>query len=761
MNTPSPSRSNRKPIVLVILVAMFATGASGCRSLLGFLFSFPDITTKKLPNGTVGVAYNARVEASGDLGASWSITGGQLPPGLHFDDSRISGTPSVGGSFNFEVTVETYDSSTFTTNRDSRRFAVLILDVTTQTLPDGTANQAYGPFTLSAIGLMGTPSWAIVSGNLPGGMTLSTAGVLAGTPASGGTFPFTVRVTDQDVPPRSKTRDLSLVVINPAPMPALLSPSSAAGGGSSFNLMVNGSNFVTTSVVTWNAAERPTTYVNATQLMAAIPASDLFAAGTASVAVRNPAPRGGLSNSLAFDVAPASSSSLVPERVSVDTMGNQANGPSAHPSVSSTGRFIAFESSASNLVPGDSNRVSDIFLRDTCRKAASGCVPSTVRVSLANDGSESNGASSRPSISGDGRYIVFTSLADNLVGEDRNASADILLRDTCIGAAGECRPSTTLVSADNARVQGNSNSDFGRISGSGRFVAFVSAADNLIVEDTNLSEDVFVRDTCAGAAEPCSPSTSRASVGPDGLQADGSSTMATLSADGRYVAFVSNASNLVPGVKAPRSEVFLRDTCAGTRELCTPSTIRVSVTDAGVSSEGPSLHPAISPDGRFVVFLSTSSNLGATTRMLARQIFLRDTCTGTTVACRPSTMLISASADESEDEDRASAPALSAEGRYVAFVSASSHLVPDDANQRADAFVHDTCLASTACIKATWRLSRGPFGAEADANILALALTPDGRALAFTSTASNLVPDDTNGAEDVFVISAAEDGTDF
>jgi len=362
-----------------------------------------------------GYSTSARVEASGDAGADWFITGGQLPPGLSFDDSRISGTPTVGGSFNFEVTVTTFTSEV--DNEDSRRFTVLILDVTTQTLPDGNVNQAYGPFTLGAIGLVGTPTWAIASGNLPDGITLSGVGVLAGTPTSGGTFSFTVKVTDQDVPPRSKTRDLTLAVLNPVPMTALVSPSLAAGSGPSFNLMVNGSNFVTTSVVTWNAADRPTTFVNATRLMAAIPASDISMVGTASVAVRNPAPRGGVSNSLAFDVAPPSSTSFLPERERRYT-GNQANGPSAQPSVSARGRFIVFESLASNLVPGDNNRASDIFLRDTCRKAAPGCIPSTVRVSLGNDGSEPNGPSFGPSISGDGRYVVFTSLADNLVGKD-------------------------------------------------------------------------------------------------------------------------------------------------------------------------------------------------------------------------------------------------------------------------------------------------------------------------------------------------------
>jgi Tol biopolymer transport system component len=751
MNTPTPARSNRTTIFLMALVAMLAAGASGCAHFLDYVLFSPDITTEKLPNGMVGVAYSARVEASHDLGASWYITGGQLPPSLQFNDSRISGTPTVGGTFNFEVTVETSTSNV--PNQDSRRFTVLILDVTTQALPDGDANQTYAPFSLSATGNVGTPSWSVASGSLPGGMSLSSAGVLDGTPTGGGTFPFTVKVTDQDAPPRSKTRDLSLLVNNPVPVEALLSPSSAAGSGPSFNLTVHGSNFVPTSVVTWNASDRPTIYVSAMQLKAAIPASDLSPGAMASVAVRNPAPHGGVSSSLAFDIAPASNSSLVPERVSVDTQGNQANGPSSRPSVSDSGRFIAFESLASNLVLGDSNRVSDIFLRDTCRKAAPECISSTVRVSLGNDSSEPMAASFSPSISGDGRYVVFTSLADNLVGKDKNSSADIFLRDTCLGAGDECRPSTTLVSVDNSGVQANSSSYFGKINSSGRFVAFVSAADNLIAEDTNLSDDVFVRDTCAGAAEPCSPSTSRVSVGLAGLQADGASTMETLSADGRYVAFLSDASNIVPGAKAEGLEVFLRDTCLGTREYCTPSTIGVSVTDTGVPANGPTLHPAISPDGRFVAFLSTATNLGEGGNNLAGQIFLRDTCMGTTNACQPSTMVISASAEDSGGEDGGSAPAVSAEGRYVAFVSAASHLVPDDANQRADAFVHETCLAANACINATWRLSHGSLAAEADADTLALALTPDGRVVAFASAASNLVPGDTNGADDVFVIS--------
>jgi hypothetical protein len=124
-------------------------------------------------------------------------------------------------------------------------------------------------------------------------------------------------------------------------------------------------------------------------------------------------------------------------------------------------------------------------------------------------------------------------------------------------------------------------------------------------------------------------------------------------------------------------------------------------------------------------------------------------------------MLISAAADASEDEDRTSAPALSAEGRYVAFVSASSRLVPDDAIRARMRLYADTCLAYSAWINATWRLSRGRFGVEADAVILALALTPDGRVLAFSSAATNLVPDDTNGVEDVFVTSAREDGPGF
>lgn len=123
MKMPGAACSNRKSILRLILVAMLATVASGCGHLLDYALFSPYITTEKLPNGTVGVAYDGKVNANSDLGADWWISGGQLPPGLEFRDSHISGTPTAGGRFTFEVTVST--GSTNVPDTDSKRFTVL------------------------------------------------------------------------------------------------------------------------------------------------------------------------------------------------------------------------------------------------------------------------------------------------------------------------------------------------------------------------------------------------------------------------------------------------------------------------------------------------------------------------------------------------------------------------------------------------------------------------------------------------------------
>ena len=738
----------RRHFALLLILAGVAP-LSGC-NFLESLFLGPSLTTKTLPNAVVGTPYAARVEASGADLSSFYVSDGKLPPGLQFDGGRISGTPTTGGTFKFEVTVaDTSSDSTY--KSDSRRYTVLVLDVTTRALGSGTANQAYGPVSLGAIGQVGTLSWSVTTGGLPGGVTLSGAGVLGGAPGAGGNFPFTVKATDQDTPPRSILRDFNLSVLNPLPSLSSLSPSSVAPGGPSFTLALGGSDFVTTSGVQWNGADRPTVFKSSSQLEAAIPATDIATVGAASVTVTNPPPNGGISNGLTFSISPSAAAAHTLLRVSLDSSGIQGNGPSARPAIARGGRYIVFESSADNLIARDSNGVSDIFLRDTCYKAESDCHPNTTRVSLSSNDSESNGASIRPSISADGRYVAFTSLANNLVEGDQNAAADIFLRDTCTGAGLDCHPSTVRISVGGAQEEANARSDSSAVSAAGRFIVFSSGASNLVSGDTNQAEDIFLRDTCIGEAQPCSPATFRVSLDESGAQPQGASLSASISAGGRFVAFASEVPNPQSSGPAATQQIFLRDTCVTANPDCHPSIRRVSVAGQTGFTFTNSFQPSISADGRFVTFVSAAFRSEAPQRGVMHEIFLRDTCMGAATACNPSTLRVSAPAGGGSPNAESLTPIVSSSGRYVGFVSRASNLVADDTNQRSDIFVRDTCLGVSSCVPATWRLARGKLGYEADADSTDLAFGAEGITLAFSSAAKTLDSDDTNNATDVFL----------
>lgn len=294
--------------------------------------------------------------------------------------------------------------------------------------------------------------------------------------------------------------------------------------------------------------------------------------------------------------------------VSVASDGTLANGRSDLPSLSQNGRFVTFESGASNLVPGDSGAHRDVFVSDTCRGAPAACVPSIVRISVAPDGNQGNGSSVKPSISADGRFVAFRSSARNLVAGTDN-STHVFLRDTCQGAPPGCAPLTIQVSIAPDGSQANNGGDEPAISADGRFVAFASAAANLVPGDTNGLTDVFLRDTCQTAPPGCVPATTRVSVASDGSEANENSGQPTISADGRFVAFASFASNLVIGDTNIRQDVFLRDTCQTAPPACIPSTTRISVTSDGTQSTGRSDFPSISGDASLVAFRSFSRNL--------------------------------------------------------------------------------------------------------------------------------------------------------
>jgi Tol biopolymer transport system component len=229
-------------------------------------------------------------------------------------------------------------------------------------------------------------------------------------------------------------------------------------------------------------------------------------------------------------------------RVSVSSNGSEGNSNSYSPSISSDGSYVAFDSNASNLVPGDTNENYDIFVHERQTGATS-------RVSVGSDGSEGNGRSSNPSISADGRYVAFNSDAGNLVPVDTNGDYDVFVHDRQTGA-------TSRVSVSSDGSEGNSYSLFPVISADGRYVAFASNAGNLVPGDTNGIYDIFVHDRQTGA-------TSRVSVSSDGSEGNDSSARPSISADGRYAVFSSVAGNLVSGDTNGFEDVFVAFTPDG------------------------------------------------------------------------------------------------------------------------------------------------------------------------------------------------------
>ncbi|OGO25624.1 MAG: hypothetical protein A2W33_04560 [Chloroflexi bacterium RBG_16_52_11] len=407
------------------------------------------------------------------------------------------------------------------------------------------------------------------------------------------------------------------------------------------------------------------------------------------------------------------------ERVSVASDESQGTNSSESPSISADRRYVAFRSDATNLVDGDTNGFKDIFVRDR----VSG---TTERVSVASDEGQGNDGSIGGAISADGRYVAFWSAASNLVVGDTNNFLDVFVRDRLLGT-------TERVSVASDGSQGNFDSIFPAISADGRYVAFRSHASTLVGGDTNNSDDVFVRDRQAGTTE-------RVSVASDESQGNNGSYRLSISADGRYVAFDSDASNLVGLLDTNNwGDIFVRDREAGTTE-------RVSVTsDEGQQNFG-AIFPAISANGRYVVFVSYATNLVGGDTNGVGDIFVRNRVAGTTER-------VSVANDGTQGNGESGnpliececEPSISADGRYVAFGSEATNLVSEDGNGAPDIFIRDRLLRTTG------RLSVGSDGSQANNGSGQPSISADGRYVAFRSIASNLVGDDTNGYLDVFV----------
>lgn len=357
-----------------------------------------------------------------------------------------------------------------------------------------------------------------------------------------------------------------------------------------------------------------------------------------------------------YDVFVRELASGTTERVSVASDGSQGDGSSLLPSISADGRFVAFLSGATNFAADDTNGQDDVFVHDRLTGV-------TERVNLSSSGEQADGPGyTSPSISGDGRLVTFSSLADNLVADDTNGFWDVFVRDRLLGT-------TVRVDVGPAGEQANGDSaQFSTISGDGRFAVFTSNASNLVAGDENHQSDAFARDLVAGVTEIVS-------VNSAGVPGNDDSGGGRVSADGRFVAFMSWAWNFSEDDHNWDLDVFVRDRVAGTTEI-------VSVDSFGAGVLQMSFLGDISTDGRFVVFFNDDARLvlGDTNRV--SDAFLHDRATGVTER-------LSLDAATIEGNDGTEANGISADGRFVLMTSRATNLVPGDTNGRRDVFMRD------------------------------------------------------------------------
>jgi len=413
-------------------------------------------------------------------------------------------------------------------------------------------------------------------------------------------------------------------------------------------------------------------------------------------------------------VAPRQATAQVISRDSVDSAGAEADGSTNLALISADGRFVLMVSVASNLVANDTNGAQDVFVHDRSTGV-------TECVSADPSGNPGNAASGgflpSASISADGHFVSFVSDATNLVSNRTTSGSQIFVRDRSTGI-------TEIASVDATGNESNASCLFSWLSDDGGIVAFDSDGSNLVAGDTNGCSDVFVRDRATGAIE-------RVNVDSAGNQANQGGDLATISADGQVVCFTSTSTNLVAGDTNKVLDVFVRDRRIGVTE-------RVSVDSAGVECNGTTWAGGMSPDGRFVVMNGVASNLVSNDTNGKVDVFLRDRATGVTER-------ISVDSAGGESNDYSLGFPVSDDGRFVAFFSPASSLVSGDTNGVSDVFIHDRTTGVTT------RRSVDPFGAEANGESEIVTMSADGQVVSFSSSATNLVGNDTNGVMDAFV----------
>lgn len=353
--------------------------------------------------------------------------------------------------------------------------------------------------------------------------------------------------------------------------------------------------------------------------------------------------------------------------LSVNAEGLTGDSDSPMPAISGNGRYIAFSSYASDLVTNDTNQVADIFLYDQQTYTRS-------LITNGLDGSPSNGNSFNPVLSEDGRWIAFESEASNLVTDDTNQSFDIFVYETLTGQI-------QRISVASEGTQSNGHSFAPTISAAGRYIAFDSVANNLSLLDTNLFSDVFIHDLQTHQTQLVSLAANQSEAG------NGDSLNSSLSADGQWIAFDSDASNLVATETKNISQVFLQ-------ERLTQQTTLVSMNEQSEAGNQASVLPTLSSDGRYVVFNSAATNLkdvvAAKDENGAFDVFKSDRVTG-----KLSRLNLSAEGNVSDFGTLATAATINQDGCYTVFASNAADLVAEDTNNSFDIFLHRDSTAAT------------------------------------------------------------------
>lgn len=562
--------------------------------------------------------------------------------------------------------------------------------------------------------------------------------VSVGPSAIPGTSDISVVATCKDLTAPTLQVPVNVTVPAEGPSPTItsLSPSSVTAGGGGITLTVNGSDFVSgTSQINWNGSPLNTTFLSAAQLRTQLPDSDIFSPGKAVITVVGP----GISNALPFTIYPPNSAPGVVGVISENSTGGPSTGGVNYDiALSATGRYAAFQNDSafgSQLVSNPPLSASyDIFWHDSCLLSGGGCSVSTQLASInaantGDSGSIGNGFYGGVSISDDGRYVVFLSLSGNLTSPEANTREDYI-RDTCTGVTTGCEHSTRMISLTDQGTEPNNLADYAVITPDGGEVAFVSHGTNLVQSNKPIPEgQVYVRNT----SRTCEPglctilvsldnsgnpmangvnniatsysgryilfdssslnaegpsqvylrdmnqqSTTLVSVDSNGTAAPTGAFVASISEDGRVVAFTSTDQVAPNSLPAPNVNLYVRDTCqteSGPIANCSPQTITADATfdgkpaNAGTFSSRDTNPHILSADGRFVVFASQATNLvPSTTPGVGAGIYVRDTCIGAT-GCTATTVLVSV---DNGTFVPGLYPVISADGHYCAFLDGAT-----------------------------------------------------------------------------------------